>query len=105
MAHTIIAVFADGRKLVNETSTGPASYSTGGFAITVSGIKVIDKIIAITNNGGYISDPADATIALNVVTVLVREFQYACLSSFGASELASARPLTATTFGVLCIGT
>jgi len=105
MANTIIAVFADGRKLVNETATGPASYVTGGFTVTMSGLRVIDKIIGIGNDKGYIANPADATIALNIVTVLVRLMDYACVSEYGASQVTSGRPLSNVTFNVLAIGT
>jgi hypothetical protein len=96
------------RTLVHVTSAGPSSYSTGGFTVTVNSLKQVEKVLSISNNGGYKSDAGDASIGTganrNVVTVKVREYWYTCGGIDVAPEVASGENLSGVTFSLVVIG-
>jgi len=90
--------------LIHVTSSGPASYSTGGFTVTVNSLRRVDKVIAVSNDGGYKTDAGDVSISNNVVTVKVREYQYTCGGTYIADEVSSGKDLSGVTFSLLVIG-
>lgn len=101
---TIIGITADGKKISKTTSAGPASYSAGGFNITMNDLNSVDSIIIINNTAGVITDPGDATITGNVVTVLLRMFQYLCCSIGNALEAPTGTVFSRWNFTVIAVG-
>jgi hypothetical protein len=101
---TIIGVTADGKKISKVTQAGPASYTTGGFSVTVTDLNHVDQILVVSNNGGYLTNSGDASASGSAVTVLVRMFQYANAATGVAAEAAAATDMSATTFTVIATG-
>jgi len=63
-----------GRKLVAAYGiTGPASYASPGFEVTISSLNTVERVLSVRNNGGYITDPDDITLVeSNKVRIKVR---------------------------------
>jgi len=92
---------ADGRLLAIVSASGPSSYSSGGFEVTVSELRVIEKVIAVYSNGGYLCEPG--AISKNTVKVVAKWFKYSS-SSDGVAEEPTGQDLSGTTFTVVVIG-
>lgn len=75
---TIIGQTKDGRLIVYFETAGPSSYSSGGFNVTITTLKAVEKILHLGNNGGYRTEPAEATISGNTIKIPVRYYGYAC---------------------------
>ena len=97
---TVIARLPDGRIIATASSSGPTSYSAGGFDITVGDVKAIDQVIAIFNDGGYLTEPA--SVSDNTVTVKVYYFDYDATADGAATEASG--NLSTVTFTVVVIG-
>lgn len=99
---TVLAITRDGKKLVVETVSGPASYPTGGFPITFSDGNRVHEVIAVANDGGYVAQPVKFATG-NVINVKV-------LYQTGASgtplvEVASGLDLSGVTFTAVALVT
>lgn len=94
MATEVIAKFNDA-KLVKVTASGPSSYSSGGFSVTVDAEHVIDAFAA-QSDSGYLVEIAG--ISGNTVTLKVYEFNYPATASGPAAEVSDGTDLSGVTF-------
>ena len=104
---TIIGQTVDGRIIVYWENAGPASYSTGGFDVTVTSLKKVEKAIHIGNRSGYRTEPEEVTLAGNVITIPVHYHGYACPGAPICAtgwEIPSARDLSKAIFSGIVIG-
>ena len=81
-------------KLYIDTATGPASYATGGFTVTVDGLTNVEKAVVIAG-GGYTAEVT--SISDNTLTIVV-------YSSAG-TEVTAGTDLSGVTFVIIALGT
>lgn len=103
---TIIGRTRDGRLIVYFEQAGPSSYSAGGFDITVTTLRKIEKVVSIRNNKGYLVSPGNITLSANKMTVPVYYHYFQCpvTCPTGAREVNAATDLSGVTFSGVCIG-
>ncbi|MGC8978943.1 hypothetical protein [Caldisericum sp.] len=83
-------------KLIYMTTTGPASYSAGGFNVTVAEVRNINSVVNVMGiNTGYM--PVVASTSGNVVTVKV-------FDTTTGEEVANATNLSSITFALIVAG-
>lgn len=92
---------AVGHKLVAKAVTGPASYSTGGFAVSFPELRVVHAALVV-GGGGYKAEIA--SISGNTVTIRVLYYDYAAAAAGPAIEVPAGTDLSGVTFYVLAIG-
>jgi len=80
--------------------TGPVSYPTGGFTVTVSGIKNIKSVIVIPT-GGY---KASWTWTGNTVTIVAQYYDYPAAAAGPAIEVPAGTDLSGISFFLIVIG-
>lgn len=95
-----------GRKIVTQDFEGPAAYTTGGFDVRLSAINRILSPIVISNDDGWKVEIADCSWANNVLTIVVRCYEYNYVGECGpAVELPDgSTKLAGITFIVVAIG-
>jgi len=78
---------------------GPASYSSGGFTVSIPGVRTIIAAAVVASGTSAYGLPAVASFTGNTVTIKV-------FSATGApmSEIASGTPLTAYLFTLIVFG-
>jgi len=75
MAEELLANIGE-LKIIKVTTTGPSSYSSGGFTVRVSSAKEIKAVLTATNDGGYKVDEGKISIDANEMTVPVLYYDY-----------------------------
>jgi len=80
--------------------TGPTSYSTGGFAVTVSGVRRIIGAIVVPT-GGY---KASISWTGNTLTVVAQYYDYAATAAGTAIEVPAGTDLSGVNFDIIVIG-
>jgi len=93
---------ADGRLIAVVTSAGPASYSAGGFSVTLSELRKVESVIAVFSNAGYLCEGSPGTA--NDVTVKVYYFDYDATADGAAIEVAGGTDLSGVTFTIVAVG-
>jgi len=93
---------ADGRLIAITTSSGPSSYSSGGFSVTVSELRKVEQVIAVYADAGYLCTGSPGTG--NAVTVKAYYFDYDASADGAAIEVADGTDLSGVTFTVVAIG-
>lgn len=88
-------------KLWRGSTTGPASYSTGGFTVTISELSKVDFAV-VQATGGY--KPEIAGISGNTITILVRQYDYPATAAGPAVEVGAGTDLSGVTFYILAFG-
>jgi len=82
------------------TVTGPTSYSTGGFTVTITDLMKIDGAVVIAG-GGY---KAEVKWTANKLTIVVRYFDYPAAAAGAAIEVPAGTDLSGVTFIIIAIG-
>jgi len=100
---TLIALTADGRKIVSVSTAGPSSYTTGGFAVRVPELNRIDAVIWAFITGGY--KIGGYSVSGNAVTVAVHYYNYPATSAGPSTEVANGTDLSGQTVQLIVIGT
>jgi len=85
MTETVFKL-ADGYKLVVINTTGPSSYSSGGFTYAVKSLRKVEKVIAASASGGYKVDAADISVSGNTLTIKVYYYDYDATADGAAVE-------------------
>lgn len=98
----VIAQTADGRKIVQASTAGPASYTTGGFTITVGELSRITAVVSASITGGYAVEVAG--VSGNTVTVKVYHYDYPAAAAGPAVEVAAGTNLSTSTVTLTVIG-
>lgn len=86
------------RKIYVGSTTGPASYTTGGFTVTIDDLNNIEGAV-VTTSGGYVASIAG--ISGNTITIAV----YQEAGAAGAlAEVTAGTDLSGVTFYIIAIG-
>lgn len=101
LAGTVKALGAGTYKLFFGTATGPSSYTTGGFTVTVSDLTEVHDAIVVAG-GGYLAEVA--SISGNSVTIKVYEFNYPATAAGTATEVSAGTDLSGVTFRIVALG-
>jgi len=88
-------------KLYIDTVTGPSSYTTGGFGVTIDDLTQIERAIVMAG-GGYLADVA--SINGNTVIIRVYEFNYPATAAGTAKEVGAGTDLSGVPFTIIAIG-
>jgi hypothetical protein len=81
--------------------SGPSSYATGGFTVTINDLSRVDDAVVIAG-GGYLAEVA--SISGNTVTIVVRYFDYPATSAGTAVEVPAGTDLSGVVFRIIAIG-
>jgi len=102
----IIGQTKDGRLIVYFEQAGPASYSAGGFSVPIATLRKVEKIINLSNDGGFLMHPAKVTISGNSLTIPVYYHYFQCPVACPAvgQEVATGSNLSAYNFKGIVIG-
>jgi len=98
---TVLATLKDGRVIAKATSSGPSSYSSGGFDVTVTDLRKVEEVLCVRSDSGYLCEVASTTN--NVVKVKAYYFDYDATADGAAIEPTGA-DLSGVTFTVIAIG-
>jgi len=91
-----------GPGLMTVLVTGPSSYTTGGFDITIPGVTNLSADRCLVNaSGGYLAEVVSASG--NTVKIKVYHFDYAASSAGPAVEIADGTDLSSVTFTLFII--
>lgn len=90
-------------KVAVTKTTGPASYSTGGFNVTVGGLGEIVAAIVVAD-GGYLAEVDYANSSGNILKVKARYFDYDAAADGNAIEVAATTDLSGVNFYVIAFG-
>jgi len=90
-------------KIIKATTTGPASYSSGGFTLRISMAKEIKEVLKATNDGGYKVEEGEITKSGNQLTIPVRYYDYDAAADGSAIEVADATDLSGVNFEVIVL--
>jgi len=102
MAETVIGKLADGRILVLITTSGPSSYSSGGFTYSVATLKKVEAVISAQASGGY---KAETSISGDKdVVIKVYYYDYDAAGDGPAIEVAGGTDLSGVTFTLVVLG-
>ena len=85
-------------KIIRVTTTGPSSYSSGGFTVRVSSAKEIKAVLVATNDGSYKVDEGKITKSANEITVPVLYYDYDAGADGVAIEAADTTDLSGVNF-------
>ena len=103
----VIGQTKDGRILVYFENAGPASYATGGFSVSITTLRTVERVIRVGNNSGYRTESEESTITGNSVKIPVHYYGYACPGTPICAtgwEIPAARDLSKATFSGVVIG-
>jgi len=75
---TVIGITKDGRIIVYFEQSGPSSYSAGGFDVSITSLRGVEKIIDLSSDGGYLLHPAKVSISGNTLTIPVYYHYFQC---------------------------
>ena len=81
------------------STTGPSSYSSGGFTVTIDNVSKIDNVVVMAS-GGYL---AEASASGNTITIKVYYFNYPATAAGVAEEVAAGTDLSGVTFRIIAI--
>ncbi len=84
-----------------KTVTGPSSYSTGGFTVTIDELERVEEAIVVAS-AGYMAEVA--SISGNTVTIKVYDFNYPATAAGPAEEVAANTDLSSVGFKIIAIG-
>ncbi len=111
MAEYLLGFTGDGKKIVLVTFSGPSSYSSGGFSVTVSSLNDIYEVIFIKSGGtpanGYTyeyEDTGDYTKVTNVIGPIKVYEQSVTATSPSYAEVAAGTDLSGLSFKAIIIG-
>ena len=99
---TVLGVTADGKKIVAASSSGPSSYSSGGFSVRVPALNMVDQVLFAFITGGY--KVGGLSISGNSVTVVVHYYTYSSSSDGPSGEVPNGTDLSAQTVTLVVIG-
>ncbi|MDD4984406.1 MAG: hypothetical protein PHQ43_01255 [Dehalococcoidales bacterium] len=75
MSSDIVARFADGRLLVQESQTAQSNYTSGGLWVRVANVQTVERVLSINNDYeqyGLKTDLGDVAISGDKVKVMMR---------------------------------
>ncbi|MEM1553244.1 MAG: hypothetical protein QXH03_11355 [Candidatus Bathyarchaeia archaeon] len=98
----IIGLTADGKKIALAAASGPSSYPSGGFSVTVKELNHVHAVLYASITGGY--KIGALTVSGNAVTVVVHQYNYPATSAGPSTEVSSGTDLSGQTVTIIAIG-
>jgi len=81
--------------------SGPSSYPTGGFTVTIARLAKVEDAMA-KGGGGYKAEVV--AISANTIRVMVRQFDYPAASAGPAVEVPAGTDLSGVKFRIVAVG-
>ena len=100
---TVLFVTADGKKCVKYSGSGPSSYPSGGFTVTVSELNMIDDVLEVEITGGYVAKCEESLPKVNN-TLTIKVYQQTSVSG-ALPEVPDGTDLSGQTVKALVLGT
>jgi hypothetical protein len=103
----IVALTADGRKIVQVTVRGPTSYTTGGFRVVVPEIDKIHALAVSVRTNLRVSNfvhVVDFTYAGNTITFTVYRIDITAPAPASWSEVPAGTNLSGLVLDIIAIG-
>jgi hypothetical protein len=106
---TVVALTFDGRKVVRTVVTGPSSYTTGGFTVTIDELSRIDAVSVSARSNLKVANYVHVvdysyTGADNRITFTVYRMDVTADAPSAWSEVPSDQDLSALTLEITAIG-
>jgi len=99
---TIRTIFADGKVLVEESVSGPTSYTTGGFDVRMKDIRFLETVISTKCNTGLLTEGFVGYATGNVAKV--RVYYQTGVSGAPLDEVVSGYDLSGVKFTIEALG-
>jgi hypothetical protein len=103
----IVALTADGKKVVQMTVTGPSSYTTGGFRVVVPELEKIHALaVSVRTNlkaDNYVH-AVDYTYSGNTITFTVHRIDVTASAPASWSEVPAGTDLSGLVLEIIAIG-
>jgi len=103
----LIGQTKDGRLIVYFENVGPASYVAGGFSVSITTLRKVERVINLGNDAGYRTEPEEVTITGNSIKIPVHYYGYACPGTpicVTGWEVTAGRDLSKNKFSGIVIG-
>ncbi|MEM4975796.1 MAG: hypothetical protein QXT64_00555 [Desulfurococcaceae archaeon] len=98
----ILALTADGKKIVLVSAAGPSSYTSGGLTVTVSELEHVHAVLFAFITGGY--KVGGLTVSGNRVTVVVHYYNYPAAAAGTSVEVPAGTDLSGQTVTLVVVG-
>jgi hypothetical protein len=103
----VIGITEDGRKIVQKVVTGPSSYATGGFTVTLGEVNRIQALVVSVRTNlkadNYVH-AVDYSYTGNTITFTVYRIDVTATAPSAWSEVPAGTDLSALTLEILAIG-
>jgi hypothetical protein len=103
----VVGITDDGRKIVQKVITGPSSYETGGFTVTLGEVNRIQALVVSVRTNLKVSNyvhAVDYSYTGNTITFTVYRMDVTADAPSAWSEVPAGTDLSALTLEVLAIG-
>jgi len=107
MSETVIGLTADGKKIVHKVTTGPTSYSSGGFTVRITELNRIDAVSVSIRTNLKVDDlvhVVDYSVSDNTITFTVYYINVTASSPVSWSEVSDGTDISALTLEIIAIG-
>jgi hypothetical protein len=104
---TLVALTADGKKVVQKVVTGPSSYSTGGFNVVVDELNKIHALVVSVRTNLKVSNyvhVVDYSYADNVVTFTVYRIDVTATAPSAWVEVPAGTDISGLVIEIVAIG-
>ena len=98
----ILALTADGKKISVVTVAGPASYTSGGFTVTVPDLERVHAVLFAFVTGGY--KIGGLSISGNTIRVIVHYYNYPATTAGTSVEVPAGTDLSGQTVTLIVVG-
>ena len=103
----LVAITADGKKIVHRVVSGPTSYSTGGFTVTVGElVKILSLSVSVRSNlkVDNLVHVVDYVVSGNAITFRVYRIDVTAAAPSAWSEVPAGTDISALVLEVVAIG-
>ena len=104
---TLVALTADGKKIVQKVVTGPASYSTGGFKVVVDELSKIHALVVSVRTNLKVSNyvhAVDYSYSDNTVTFTVYGIDVTAAAPSAWAEVPAGTDISGLVIEIVAIG-
>ena len=104
---TLVALTADGKKVVQKVVTGPASYSAGGFKVVIEELSKIHALAVSVRTNLKVSNyvhVVDYSYADNVVTFTVYRIDITAAAPSAWAEVPTGTDISSLVLEIVAVG-
>lgn len=104
---TVIALTADGKKIVQTIAAGPASYTTGGFTVRLGELNTIHAVKVSVRTNLKVDDyvhAVDYTYSGNTITIIVYRINVTGTSPVAWAQVPATTDISALSLEIVAIG-